>query len=77
MSKDQVYYLYNSMKKLNSVVSKNYTVYSLFQFSYLHAFYKANNITTKLSLKLNLIFKVSQTKRQIYIPLWTHMVHKE
>ena len=55
----------------------NCTVYSLFQFSYLHAFYKSNNIT-KLNLKLNLIFKVSQTKRQIKnIPLWIHMWHKE
>ena len=27
--------------------------------------------------KLNLIFKVSQTKQQINIPLWTHIGHKE
>ena len=43
------------------------TLYSLFQFSYIHAFYKSNNIIT------NLIFKVSQ----INTPLWTHMGHKE
>ena len=50
---------------------------SLFQFSYLHAFYKPNNITTELNHKLNLISKVSLTKRQMNIPLWTHMEHKE
>ena len=33
------------------------TVYSLFQFSYLHAFYKPNNITTKLSLKVKSYFQ--------------------
>ena len=49
----------------------NCTVYSLFQFSYLHTFYRPNNITT------NLIFKVSQRKRLIDIPLWTHMRRKE
>ena len=53
------------------------TVYSLFQFAYLNAFYKPNNIITKLSLKVKSTFKVSQTKRQIDIPLWTHMGHKE
>ena len=58
-------------------VNELYTVYSLFQLSYLLAFYKPNNITTKLSLKVNLLFKVSQTKGQIDIPLWTHMGHKE
>ena len=33
------------------------TVYSLFQFSYLHAFYKLNNIITKLSLKVKSYFQ--------------------
>ena len=54
------------------------TVYSSFKFSYLHAFYKPNNIITKFRFKkLNLIFKVSQTKRQINISLSTHKGHKE
>ena len=39
------------------VLSMNCTVYSLFQFSYLHAFYKLNNITTKLSLKVKSYFQ--------------------
>ena len=34
------------------IVSLNCTVYSLFQFSYFHAFYKPSNITAKLSLKV-------------------------
>ena len=44
------YYLYNSMKKLGRALCQwNCAIYSLFQFSYLHAFYKPNNITIKLS----------------------------
>ena len=49
-----------------------------FQFSYLHTFYKLNQITLKPSLaqKLNLILRSSSIKREINIPLWTHMEHK-
>ena len=39
------------MEKLDSALSINCTVYELFQFSYLHVYYKPNNITTKLSVK--------------------------
>ena len=45
------------MEKLDSVLLINCTVYPLFQFSYLHAFYKPNNITTKLSLKVKSYFQ--------------------
>ena len=45
------------MEKLNSALVNECTVYSLFQFSYLHAFYKPNNITTKLSLKVKPYFQ--------------------
>ena len=38
-------------------MSMNCTGYSLFQISYLHAFYKPNNITTKLSLKVKSYFQ--------------------
>ena len=39
----------NSMEKLDSAfVSVNCTVYPLFQFSYLHAFYNPNNIQQTL-----------------------------
>ena len=34
-----------------SIVSMNCAIYSLFQFSYVHGFYKPNKITTKPSLK--------------------------
>ena len=51
---------------------QNCTVYSLFQF-YLHAFYKPNNITTKLSLKVKSYFQ-SQPNKETYIfhfrPTW-------
>ena len=40
------------MEKLDCIVSMNCAVYSLYQFSYLHAFYKPNNIITKPSLKV-------------------------
>ena len=40
----------------------NCTVYSLFQFFYLHGFYKQNNITTKLSLKVKSYFQSSPNK---------------
>ena len=40
------------MKKLNTALCLNCTVYSLSQFSYLHAFYKPSKIPTKLSLKV-------------------------
>ena len=45
------------MEKLFSALLMNCTVYALFQFSYLHAFYKSNNITTKLSLKVKPYFQ--------------------
>ena len=35
---------------------------SLFQFSYFHAFYKPNNITTKLSLKVESYFQSKPKK---------------
>ena len=41
------------MEKLDSALC----LYSLFQFSYVHAFYKPNNITTKLSLKAKSYFQ--------------------
>ena len=49
-----------------------------FQFSYLHTFYKLNQITLKpsLALKLNLALRSSSIKWEINIPLWTHMEHK-
>ena len=53
-----------------------YTNYFNFQFSYLHTFNKPNNIKTKLSTKLKLIFKFSTTRGQINVPLWTQMGHK-
>ena len=34
-----------------------------------------DQVTLQQSLKLNLIFEVSQTKIQIVLPLWTHMGH--
>ena len=57
-------------------VNELYCIF-IISFFYLHAFHKPNNIITKPSIKVTLIFKVSQTKRQIDIPLWTHMGHKE
>ena len=45
------------MEKLDSALSMNCTAYSLFQFPYPHAFYKPNNITTKLSLKVKSFFQ--------------------
>ena len=49
------------MEKLDSALSIYCTVYiyiySLFQFSYLHAFYKPNSITTELSLKVKSYFQ--------------------
>ena len=39
------------------IVSMNCAIYSLFHFSYLHAFYKPNNITTKPSLKVKSYFQ--------------------
>ena len=45
----------------------NYTVYSLFQFSYLHAFYKPNNITTKLSLEVKSYFSRLAKQRDRFI----------
>ena len=55
-----------------------YNNYFSFQFFYLHAFYKPNNIKIKPSTKVifKLIFKFSTIKGQISAPLWTHMVHK-
>ena len=55
----------------------NYTVYSLFQFFIFICFTNQITLHQSLAQKLNLIFKVSQTKKQIDIPLWAHMGHKE
>ena len=48
----------------------NCTVYSLFQFSYLHAFYKTNNITTKLSLKVKSLFQIWPNKETDGYSTW-------
>ena len=40
-----------------------YTNYFNFQLSYLHTFYKPNNIKTKPNTKLKLIFRFSTLKR--------------
>ena len=55
-----------------------YTNYFNFQVSYLHAFYKPNNIKSKPSTKVifKLIFKFSTLKGQISAPLWTQIGHK-
>ena len=47
-----------------------------FQFSYLHTFYKPNNIKTKPSTKVKTIFKFSTIMEQINVPLGTHMGRK-
>ena len=49
-----------------------------FNFNYLTFLHFTNQITLKQSLaqKLKLIFKFSSIKKQISIPLWTHMAHK-
>ena len=53
----------------------NFTVYSLFQFSYLHAFYKPNNITAKLSLKVKSYFQSYPNKEtyrySTFGPTWS------
>ena len=67
------------MEKLDSALCQwivLYTHYFNFQFSYLYTFYKLNNIKTKPSTKLKLIFKFSTIMEQINVPLWTHMGHK-
>ena len=50
-----------------------------FDFNYLIFIHFTNQITLKQSLAqtLNLIFKVSLIKRQINVPLWTHMGIKD
>ena len=55
----------------------NCHIYSLFQFSYLIHF--TNQVTLKQSpaQRLKLILKFSSIKRQINIPLWTHLGHKD
>ena len=56
------------MEKLDSALCQwivLYTNYFNFQFSYLHAFYKPNNIKPSLAKKLKLIFKFSTIKGQI------------
>ena len=47
-----------------------YPNYFDFQFSYLHTFYKPNNIKTEPAQKLKLIFKFSTIKGQINVPIW-------
>ena len=66
------------MEKLNRALSMSicYTRYFSVQFSYLHTFYKPNNIKAKSSTKLNLVFKFSSIKRLINISLWAHAGHK-
>ena len=46
------------MEKLESVLCQWVVLYiHLYQFSYLHAFYKPNNITARLSLKVKSYFQ--------------------
>ena len=56
------------MEKLDSALCQFivlYTHYLNFQFSYVHAFYKPNNIKQSLAQRLKLIFKFSSIKRLI------------
>ena len=65
------------MEKLDSALSQ-WIVLCVHYFNFLIFMHFANQITLQQSLteKLNLIFKVSSTKRQINIPHWTHMWDK-
>ena len=49
------------MEKRESALCQ-WIVYSLFRFSYLQAFYKPNNITTKRSLKVKSYFQSQPNK---------------
>ena len=62
------------MEKVDSALCQWIALY--IHYFNLHVFYQPNNITS-LAYKLNLIFKVSQTKKQTDIPLWTHMEHNK
>ena len=61
------------MEKLDSALSMNCTVYSLFQYFNIHVFYKPNNITTKLSFKDKSYFQSFAKQRDIDFSLWTQM----
>ena len=66
------------MEKLDSALCQWIILY-IHYFNFVIFTHFANQITLhqNLAQKLNLIFKVNQTKWQINIPLWTHMGHKE
>ena len=53
--------MYNLLEKLNSALCQwnvLYTNYFNFQFSYLHTFYKPNNIKTKPSTKVKTYIQI-------------------
>ena len=62
------------MEKLDSTLCQ-WTVLYIHYFNFLIFMHSTNQITLQQSL--NLIFKVTQTKQKINIPLWTHMGHNE
>ena len=65
------------MQKLDIALCQ-WTLLYIHYFNFLIFMHFTNQITLQQSLTfLNLIFKVSQTRGQINIPLWTHMGHKE
>ena len=66
------------MEKLDSALCQR-TVLYIHYFNFLILMHFTNQITLQqsLALKLNIIFKVSNTKGQINISLSTHMGHKE
>ena len=62
------------MEKIDSALCQWIALY-IHYFNFLILMHSTNQITLQQSL-LNLIFRVSSTKRHINIPLWTHMGHK-
>ena len=66
------------MEKLDSALCQWIILYNHY-FSFLIFMHFTNQITLQQRLveKLNLIFKFSQTKRQVNVSLWTHVGHKE
>ena len=55
----------------------NCAIYSLFQFSiFLSSHILKITLKQRLAQNLKLVFKFSSIKRQINIPLWTHMGHE-
>ena len=66
------------MEKLDSALCQ-WIILHIHYFNLPTFIHFTNQITLQqsLALQLNLIFKVSPTKRQINITLWTHMGHTE